>query len=194
WSGRSASRSSRAGSPGRRTPTSATRSTPRSGSSGTAGSSSGCSRSGSATRWRSRRRGTCRPARSDRRRPGRAPDRDPASPRPRPGGPGPGQAPGRRHRRAGRAGGGRRAAVNLELRHAVQALPLRGALVTLETSLLAIVLGIVVGVALTVLRQARVRPVEWACQVYMSVMRGTPLFIQILIVYYVLPGLGFDIP
>ena len=86
--------------------------------------------------------------------------------------------------------------MNLELRYAVQALPLllRGALVTLETSLLAIVLGIVVGVALTVLRQARVRPVEWACQVYMSVMRGTPLFIQILIVYYVLPGLGFDIP
>jgi polar amino acid transport system permease protein len=77
--------------------------------------------------------------------------------------------------------------VNFEPRYAVEALPalLQGALVTLETSLLAVVLGIAVGIALTVLRQAPFRPVEWACQLYMSVMRGTPLFIQILMVYYV---------
>jgi His/Glu/Gln/Arg/opine family amino acid ABC transporter permease subunit len=86
--------------------------------------------------------------------------------------------------------------VNLELRHAVEALPflLQGALVTLETSLLAVALGVLVGTALTVLRQTGLRPVEWACQAYMSLMRGTPLFIQILMVYYVLPAAGLDIP
>jgi polar amino acid transport system permease protein len=86
--------------------------------------------------------------------------------------------------------------VKLELRYALDALPalLQGALVTLETSLLAVVLGVGVGIALTVLRQAPWRPVEWLCQAYMSVMRGTPLFIQILMVYYVLPAVGLDIP
>lgn len=86
--------------------------------------------------------------------------------------------------------------MNLELRYAVEALPalLRGALVTLETSLLAVVLGVGVGIALTILRQTSLRPIEWACQAYMSIMRGTPLFIQILMVYYVLPAVGLDIP
>jgi His/Glu/Gln/Arg/opine family amino acid ABC transporter permease subunit len=86
--------------------------------------------------------------------------------------------------------------VNLELRYAVDALPalLQGALVTLETSLLAVVLGVAVGIALTVLRQSPWRPVEWGCQLYMSVVRGTPLFIQVLMVYYVLPAVGLDIP
>jgi polar amino acid transport system permease protein len=86
--------------------------------------------------------------------------------------------------------------VKLELRYAVEALPalVQGALVTLETSLLAIILGVAVGVGLTVLRQTAVRPVEWGCQAYMSVMRGTPLFIQVLMVYYVLPAVGLDIP
>jgi polar amino acid transport system permease protein len=86
--------------------------------------------------------------------------------------------------------------VKLEFRYAGEALPqlLQGALVTLETSLLAVVLGVGVGIGLTVLRQSRHRPVEWACQAYMSVMRGTPLFIQVLVVYYVLPAAGLDIP
>jgi His/Glu/Gln/Arg/opine family amino acid ABC transporter permease subunit len=86
--------------------------------------------------------------------------------------------------------------VTLEFRYAVDALPflLQGALVTLETSLLAVVLGIAVGIALTVLRQTSWRPAEWGCQAYMSVMRGTPLFIQILMVYYVLPAAGLDLP
>ena len=86
--------------------------------------------------------------------------------------------------------------MKLELRYVVEALPalLQGALVTLETSLLAVVLGIGVGIGLTVLRQSAFRPVEWACQAYMSLMRGTPLFIQVLMVYYVLPAVGLDIP
>jgi polar amino acid transport system permease protein len=86
--------------------------------------------------------------------------------------------------------------MDLQLSAAVEALPylLQGALVTLETSLLAVVLGVVVGIALTLLRETGLRPVDWACRVYISLMRGTPLFLQILIVYYVLPAAGLDIP
>jgi polar amino acid transport system permease protein len=86
--------------------------------------------------------------------------------------------------------------MNLEFRYAIEALPflLQGALVTLETSLLAVALGGVVGIVLTLLRQSGLRVVDWGCGVYISLMRGTPLFLQILIVYYVLPAVGLDIP
>jgi polar amino acid transport system permease protein len=86
--------------------------------------------------------------------------------------------------------------MELQFGYAVDALPylLQGALVTLETSLLAVVLGVVVGIALTLLRETGLRPVDWGCRVYISLMRGTPLFLQILIVYYVLPAAGLDIP
>ena len=111
--------------------------------------------------------------------------------------PDPGQRGGGRpgpHGRRRASGGFAR--VNLDFQYALEALPalLRGALVTFETSLLAVILGIGVGILLTVLRQTSIRPVEWVCQIYMSVMRGTPLFIQILMVYYVLPAVGLDIP
>ena len=67
-------------------------------------------------------------------------------------------------------------------------------MVTLEVSVLAIVLGLLVGIALTFLRQTGIRIVEWPCHVYISLMRGTPLFIQVLIVYYLLPAVGLDLP
>jgi len=86
--------------------------------------------------------------------------------------------------------------MDFQVRHVIEALPflLRGALVTVETSFLAVSLGLAVGIVLTVLRQPRIRALEWCSQVYISLMRGTPLFIQILMVFYVLPAVGLDIP
>lgn len=51
-----------------------------------------------------------------------------------------------------------------------------------------------VGLVLTALRQAGIRSLDWGCRLYISLMRGTPLFIQILIVYYLLPAVGLDLP
>lgn len=67
-------------------------------------------------------------------------------------------------------------------------------MVTLEVSAVAIILGLLVGIGLTFLRQTGIRIVEWPCRLYISLMRGTPLFIQILIVYYLLPAVGVDLP
>ena len=77
----------------------------------------------------------------------------------------------------------------------VSALPwlLRGAQLTLSSSLLAIVLGVMVGVALTLALQTGMRPVQALVRLYVSFARGTPLFIQILIVFYILPSIGLDI-
>jgi polar amino acid transport system permease protein len=86
--------------------------------------------------------------------------------------------------------------MDFQVRYAIEALPflLRGAAVTLETSLLAVSLGLAVGIVLTMLRRVRIGVVVWLCQVYISVMRGTPLFVQILMVFYVLPAVGLDLP
>jgi polar amino acid transport system permease protein len=71
---------------------------------------------------------------------------------------------------------------------------LHGAVMTLETSLLAIALGLPVGIALAVAQRARLRMLRGFVSVYISFARGTPLFIQIMLVFFVLPSLGFDIP
>jgi polar amino acid transport system permease protein len=80
--------------------------------------------------------------------------------------------------------------------YVAEALPflLRGALVTLEVSLLAVLLGLLVGIILTLARQLRIRGLNYLVLLYISLMRGTPLFIQILIVYLGLPILGLDVP
>ena len=65
---------------------------------------------------------------------------------------------------------------------------LEGAQVTIEVSLLAIVLGLVVGVILAVAMQTRVFVLRAMARTHISFARGTPLLIQILIVFFVLPA------
>ena len=86
--------------------------------------------------------------------------------------------------------------MGLEWQYVDHALPflLKGALVTLEVSSLAVLLGLLVGIVVTVARQSRFKALRAVVLAYISVVRGTPLFIQILIVYYALPALGLDLP
>src|SRR5882757_8146931 len=71
---------------------------------------------------------------------------------------------------------------------------LLGAVTTLETSLSAIALGLPVGIALSIAMRSQWLAVRGFVRVYISFARGTPLFIQIMLVFFVLPSLGFDIP
>jgi polar amino acid transport system permease protein len=77
----------------------------------------------------------------------------------------------------------------------VSSLPLllKGAWFTLSVSLLAILLGTAVGIALTLALQAGIAPLRIVVRVYISFVRGTPLFIQIFIVYFVLPRVGLNV-
>lgn len=86
--------------------------------------------------------------------------------------------------------------MTLEWKYVDHALPflLEGTLVTVAASLLAVVLGLIVGIFVMLGRQSRFKVLRASILAYMSVVRGTPLFIQILIVYYALPGIGLDIP
>lgn len=80
--------------------------------------------------------------------------------------------------------------------YAATALPalLRGAVVTVQVALLAVLLGVVVGVIITLLRQSRFRALRSLAAAHVSFARGTPLFVQILVVYYALPAVGIDVP
>jgi His/Glu/Gln/Arg/opine family amino acid ABC transporter permease subunit len=69
-----------------------------------------------------------------------------------------------------------------------------GAGVTIVVSLLGALFGMVVGLALVFLRDAKWRPVRFLAHLYISFVRGTPLLVQIFLVYYALPGLtGIDL-
>lgn len=83
-----------------------------------------------------------------------------------------------------------------QLRYVIEALPFlaKGALVTVEVSVFAVALGLVVGILLTLIRQFRIPVLQAFVSTYISLMRGTPLFIQILIVYFGLPAIGLDVP
>lgn len=69
----------------------------------------------------------------------------------------------------------------------------RAALVNLHLSVVIIVIAIVGGTTLTILRSFKIRPVNAVIAFLISFIRGTPLLIQIFLLYYVLPAAGLDL-
>ena len=66
----------------------------------------------------------------------------------------------------------------------------RGAGVTLAVSLAAMTLAVTLGVWLALARAYGPRPVRWLAVGYIELFRGTPLLIQLTILYFGLPELG----
>lgn len=72
---------------------------------------------------------------------------------------------------------------------------LHGAATTLSVAALAAVCGLAVGLALLALLQSRRPVLRWIVRIYTSFVRGTPLLVQIFLIYYALPGLlRIDMP
>ncbi len=67
---------------------------------------------------------------------------------------------------------------------------LRGAVTTVELSVLAMALAVVVGLVLVLMRLYGIAPVRWGAKAYVEVVRGTPLLIQLFLIYYGLPEIG----
>lgn len=74
----------------------------------------------------------------------------------------------------------------------IQVLPslLQGVLVTLEVFSIVIILSIPLGTLLAFMMQVKFKPLEWLITLYIWVMRGTPLLLQLIFFYYVLPSVG----
>lgn len=69
---------------------------------------------------------------------------------------------------------------------------LRGAVTTLQLFAIVIVLSIPFGIVLAFLKQVRFKPLQWVITLYIWIMRGTPLLLQLIFIYYVLPSVGIN--
>ncbi len=78
----------------------------------------------------------------------------------------------------------------LELTYEIMPGLLKGLLVTLELTVCSITIGFILGVALALGRLYGKRPVSLLCTGYIEFFRGTPLLVQLLILYYGLPPYG----
>jgi polar amino acid transport system permease protein len=68
-----------------------------------------------------------------------------------------------------------------------------GATTTVVLSALSIVTGMVLGLALAFGLMSARAPIRLACGLYRSFWRGTPILVQLLIVFYLLPRTGIDV-
>ena len=71
---------------------------------------------------------------------------------------------------------------------------LDGALITLQVFFIVILFSIPLGAILAFLMQVPFRPLRWLLNLYVWIMRGTQLLLQLIFIYYVLPsaGITFD--
>ena len=67
---------------------------------------------------------------------------------------------------------------------------LRGAVTTVEISVLSMALAVVVGLVVVLVRLYAFQPLQWLARAYVEVIRGTPLLIQLFLIYYGLPEIG----
>ena len=66
---------------------------------------------------------------------------------------------------------------------------IKGAGVTLEITALAVGFGLLVGLCLGLGQLSKSRILRWPCKIYVDVIRGTPLLVQIFIIYFALPNI-----
>jgi His/Glu/Gln/Arg/opine family amino acid ABC transporter permease subunit len=85
--------------------------------------------------------------------------------------------------------------VNIDLSYTWDALPplLYGAIITVEVSLAAMALSLVLATALTILQTSGNRIALGFVRAYISYVRGTPLLIQIFIIFYIVPLIGLEL-
>ena len=67
---------------------------------------------------------------------------------------------------------------------------LGGLLITVELTLVVITLSLVCALVVALAGMSRFAPLRWLVWAYVEVMRGTPLLLQLIYVYYVLPEIG----
>jgi len=71
---------------------------------------------------------------------------------------------------------------------------LKGLGITIQIVLAAALLGFTLGIILTLFKISKFRLLRWFADGYTSVFRGTPMVLQLLIIYYGLPQIiGFEI-
>ncbi|MCR4890959.1 MAG: amino acid ABC transporter permease [Lachnospiraceae bacterium] len=68
-----------------------------------------------------------------------------------------------------------------------------GILINLQLFFTTLLLAIPLGLVITLGSMSKFRPIKWLTQIFVWIIRGTPLMLQLFVVLYA-PGLIFDIP
>lgn len=72
---------------------------------------------------------------------------------------------------------------------------IKGTEITIVLAFFAVLFGTLLGLALTLLRRSKIKPISYIATAYVEFVRGTPLLVQIYIIYIGLPKLiGVDMP
>lgn len=71
---------------------------------------------------------------------------------------------------------------------------LEGAKVTILISLVALVFGFILGLLICLMKMSKFKILKWPASAYVQILRGTPLFVQIFIIYFGLPQFGISFP
>jgi His/Glu/Gln/Arg/opine family amino acid ABC transporter permease subunit len=67
---------------------------------------------------------------------------------------------------------------------------LGGLLITVELTLVVITLSLVCALVVALAGMSHLAPLRWVVKAYIEVIRGTPLLLQLIYAYYVLPEIG----
>ena len=71
---------------------------------------------------------------------------------------------------------------------------LKGAAVTLQIAAFSTLIGILLGTLLALLQTSKSALARWLVNIYVTIIRGIPMLIQITFAYYVLPQFGIQFP
>jgi polar amino acid transport system permease protein len=64
-----------------------------------------------------------------------------------------------------------------------------GSLITLKYSIISVFFGLIIGTLLAICKTGKYRALKYFSNFYTSIFRGTPLLIQLSIIYFIVPGL-----
>ena len=71
---------------------------------------------------------------------------------------------------------------------------LEGIWVTLKFVVVSLLFGFILGTILALFKISHIKPLNWFAIAYTSIFRGTPLILQLMIIYFAIPQLtGYDI-
>ena len=78
------------------------------------------------------------------------------------------------------------------MEYLIEILPslLNGTLITLEVFFLVLILSIPLGIIIAFIMRFNITILNYFINIYIWIMRGTPLLLQLIFIYYVLPTVG----
>ncbi|WHY66609.1 amino acid ABC transporter permease [Neobacillus sp. SuZ13] len=69
----------------------------------------------------------------------------------------------------------------------------KAAIVTIQLSLVSIIIGMIFGLLIALMRISKIKILSYVAQFYIWIIRGTPMLVQLFLVYFGLPQIGIEL-